>query len=114
MTALLSLLFWSYSILICWELREKPKGRAGIGSPLPNHVVCRRETLLGGRDDADDATPAPGTEEHGTRLKGEQRVVIPPTDVDAGVEVRAALPNDDLAGVDQLAAEALDAEALTL
>ena len=49
---------------------------------------------------------------HGARGQREQRVVAAAADVVAGVEVGAALADDDLAGVDQLAAEALDAEAL--
>ena len=43
---------------------------------------------------------------------GEQRVVAAAADVDAGVEVRAALADDDLAGLDDLAAEPLDAQPL--
>ena len=42
----------------------------------------------------------------------EQRVVVATADTGAGVEVGAALANDDLAGVDELTTEALDAEAL--
>ena len=42
----------------------------------------------------------------------EQGVVAAAADPVARVEVGAALPDDDLAGVDQLAAEALDAEPL--
>ena len=45
-------------------------------------------------------------------LQGEQRVVATAADVGAGVEVRAAQTDDDLAGEDLLAAEALHAEAL--
>jgi hypothetical protein len=90
------------------------KGRTRPARPFKQPIVCRREYLLGSRDDADDATPAAGTEEHGTRLKREQRVIVTATDIHARVEVRAALANDDFAGVDDLAAEPLDAEALTL
>ena len=43
---------------------------------------------------------------------GEQRVVAATADVHAGVEVGAALADQDLAGLDDLAAEALDAEPL--
>ena len=42
----------------------------------------------------------------------EERVVAATADVGAGVEVRATLTDDDLAGVDELTAEALDAETL--
>ena len=44
--------------------------------------------------------------------KREQRVVAAAADVVAGVEVGAALAEDDLAGLDLLAAEPLHAEAL--
>ena len=49
---------------------------------------------------------------HRTGLEREQGVVATATDVRAGVEVRAALADDDLARADDLAAEALHAEAL--
>ena len=71
--------------------------------------VSRR---LGGRDDVDDPAAAAGAELDGAGDEREQRVVAAAADAVAGVEVGAALADDDLAGVDQLAAEALDAEAL--
>ena len=59
------------------------------------------------------------TEPGGTRveldgacLEGEQRVVAAAADAAARVEVGAALADDDLAGVDELAAVPLDAEPL--
>jgi len=103
---------------------EKDEGASRNRLAPSNHLVCWREALRVyrdwsfdrrlDRDNADDATPTTRTEEHGTRLKREQRVVSPATDVHSRVEVRAALTDDDLAGVDELAAETLDAEALTL
>ena len=42
----------------------------------------------------------------------EQRVVAATADTITGMEVSAALPNDDLTGVHQLAAESLDAQPL--
>ena len=42
----------------------------------------------------------------------EQRVVAAPADQVTRVELGAALPNDDLAGLDDLAAEPLDAKPL--
>ena len=42
----------------------------------------------------------------------EERVVATTTNAVTGVEVRATLADDDLAGVDDLAAETLDAEVL--
>jgi hypothetical protein len=44
----------------------------------------------------------------------EQRVIAAAADTVAWVEVRTALPDDDLAGVDQLAAEPFDAEPLRI
>ena len=69
-----------------------------------------RERL--GSDDVDDAAPAAGAELHRAVLEREQGVILAAAHVEAGVEVRATLANDDLAGVDQLATEALHAEAL--
>src|SRR5690349_15048401 len=45
---------------------------------------------------------------------GEQGVVAAHADVDAGMELRAALAHQDVAGDDALAAELLEAEALGL
>src|SRR5262245_47546916 len=64
------------------------------------------------RDDVDDATAAPLAELHGTADEREQGVVAAAAHAGARVEVGAALADDDLARVDDLAAEALDAEAL--
>ncbi len=44
--------------------------------------------------------------------RGEQGVVTAAADVHAWVEVSSALADEDLAGLDELAAEALDAEPL--
>lgn len=74
-----------------------PDGRSG---------VCRS------RNDVDGLATALGTELDGTGREGEQRVVAAASHVHAGVEVGAALAHDDLAGVDGLATEALDAESL--
>ena len=65
-----------------------------------------------GSTDVDDPATAEGTELDVTGSGGEQGVVVATTDVAARVEVGAALADDDLAGLDDLAAEALDAEAL--
>ncbi len=56
--------------------------------------------------------PPFGAELDRTGREGEQGVVAAAADVDAGVEVGAALADDDLARADDLAAEALHAEAL--
>src|SRR5689334_16038734 len=87
--------------------------RAGPGFPARPRSTC---SLLGcgrgRRDDVDDATLTPRTELDVPGDQGEQRVVATAADAVARVEVGAALADDDLAGVDQLPAEALDPEPL--
>src|SRR5688500_886420 len=86
--------------------------RAGR-KPGPALAKVCREGLLGRlRDDVDDLSATAAAELDRTRAEREQRVVATPADVQPRVEVGAALAHDDLAGVDQLTAEALDAEAL--
>src|SRR5690606_1470400 len=68
--------------------------------------------LLCSSDDVDDLAAALRAELDSARLKSEQRVVAATADVHAGVEVGAALADDNLAGVDLLAAETLDAKSL--
>jgi len=63
--------------------------------------------LLG--EDVDDATTAPRAEFHGTCRQREQGVILASADVESGMKVSAALPDDDLAGADVLSAEALHA-----
>jgi hypothetical protein len=65
-----------------------------------------------GANDVDGLAAALLTELHGTGSGGEQGVVTATADVDAGVEVRAALTHDYLARLDDLTTEPLDAEAL--
>src|SRR5439155_2120882 len=67
---------------------------------------------LGDRDHADRPPAAPGAELNVPRNQREQGVVAAAAHTHAGVEVGAVLAHDDLAGADQLAAEALDAEPL--
>jgi hypothetical protein len=64
------------------------------------------------RDDVDDAASATGSELNRASGESEQGVVATSSNVAAGVEVGAALADDDLAGVDDLAAETLHAETL--
>ena len=72
---------------------------------------CTRGAGLG-EHDVDDPAAAESAELNVTGGGGEQGVVVAAADVAAGVEVGAALADEDFAGLDQLAAEALDAEAL--
>jgi GTP-binding protein len=69
----------------------------GVTTLLDYHHSPRRRAEHGG---------------HGAGGEGEQRVVATAADVVARVEVRAALADDDLTRVDDLAAEALHAETL--
>ena len=62
--------------------------------------------------DVDGLATALGAELDGAGGRREQRVVAATSDVHAGVEVGAALADDDLACLDDLAAEPLDAKPL--
>src|ERR1700730_3238096 len=106
----------------CWHsLRSrgprpctKDKGRTRKVRPLSHTRTVRQAEVLRGRDDADGLAPAVAAELDRTGDQREQRVVAPAAHVQAGVEVRAALAHDDLAGVDGLTAEALHTEALSV
>ncbi len=62
----------------------------------------------------DHATLALGLELYNTVDCGEQGVVASDTDVGSGVELRAALAHEDVTGFYELAAEALNAQALSI
>src|SRR4051812_34891319 len=62
--------------------------------------------------DGDGLASPPRAEGDRAGVEREQRVVAPATDTQTRVEVGPALAHDDLAGLDDLAAEALHAEAL--
>lgn len=62
----------------------------------------------------DDLAAAVRAELNVAGSSGEQGVVVATADVVAGVEVGAALADDDLTGADELAAEALDAQTLSV
>src|SRR5674536_24032 len=79
-----------------------------LGGRLGGRIGWRRS----GRDDADGLAATLGVEQHRARREREQRVVATAADSVPRVEVRPALPNDDLAGLDHLPAVPLDAEAL--
>src|SRR4051794_25557196 len=82
-----------------------------MGEPRPPHFpkCC---CLLGGRHDVDHLAAALLPELDSAGGDGEQGVVAAAAQVGAGVEVGAALADDDLARIHDLAAEALHAEAL--
>src|SRR5690606_40698836 len=85
-------------------------GGAGPRRPPPPEALRSRSGLSS--DDADRLAATLGAELDGTGGQREQGVVLATADVVTGVELRAALADEDLARVDELAAEALDAEAL--
>ena len=85
--------------------RTGQSARALVGGTL---CVC---SGLDGRDGDGLASPS-RAEGDRTGVEREQRVVAAATDAQTRVEVGAALTDDDLAGLDDLAAEALHAEAL--
>src|SRR3712207_3733008 len=60
----------------------------------------------------DDPTAALGAELDLALDQGEERIVAAPANSGAGMEVGTALPHDDLARVDELAAEPFHAEPL--
>lgn len=69
--------------------------------------------LGGGGDDVDAAILA-GVELDGAVGDSEERVIAPLADIAAGMKTIADLADDDVAGDDRLAAELLDAAALTV
>src|SRR5690606_4328380 len=71
-----------------------------------------RKIRSGDRNDVHDLAAAAGAELDGTRQQREQRVVAATAHARAGVEVGAALTDQDLTRADDLTAEALHAEPL--
>src|SRR5450756_1544774 len=67
-----------------------------------------------GENDVDALAATTGAELHRTWSQREQRVIAAAADVQARVEVGAALANDDLAGRHDLTTEALHAETLSV
>jgi len=62
-----------------------------------------------GREDADSLATARFTKLHVSLDQREERVIAPAADIRTGMELGAALPDQNLTGVDGLAAETLDA-----
>lgn len=69
---------------------------------------------LGVSNDVDHSATALGPESDLTGCEREQSVIPTPTDVFAGMKVRAVLAHDDLAGLDLLTTEALHAQVLSV
>src|SRR5699024_3343013 len=85
-----------------------------LHSPLTGRNPIGIDRILSGSgsDDVDDPAPLAGAELHGAGSQSEEGVVSSTADVGSGVELGSALADEDLAGLDGLAAEALDAEVL--
>src|SRR3954468_7157251 len=92
--------------------RSAPRELGSEPSPPQSPRPCRGFAGSVAGQDIDDPASTPGAELHVAGDQRKQGVVAATTDAGAGVEVRAALADDDLAGVDQLAAVPLHAEAL--
>ena len=72
----------------------------------------RRDENLDALNDVDDLATALCAKLNRARYESEERVVATATNTFAGVEVGAALTNEDFAGLDDLTAVALHAEVL--
>src|SRR5260370_34023277 len=94
------------------RLPGRPSGRTACTLVLPVPPAGLRRGL--GRNDAHGPAAVERTELHQPADQREQRVVAAAAYAVAGVEMRAVLADDDLARVHELAARALDAEALGL
>src|ERR1700712_1334653 len=86
---------------------ERTKRPAPLGKSWLLHCSCSS-------NDVHDAAAAGGAELDSAGRQGEQRVVSTASDACAGVEVGAALADDDFAGLDDLTAEALHAQVLSV
>src|SRR4051794_19771956 len=100
-----------FDVLCPHDAAETTLGRSAVAD-RPNVKNVGRLFGRDRRNDVDDLAATTPSELDSTCRQREERVVAATADVGAGVEVRAALANDDLAGVDELAAEALHAEPL--
>src|SRR5262249_50128425 len=92
-----------------------PPRQGGAAWPARLRTLVRRLGRLGrarAGNDAHRAATADAAELHRAGHQREQRVITATADAVARVEVRAALPDDDLARVHRLTAEALDAKPL--
>src|SRR5699024_5102042 len=92
------------------EVMQTPPGPRG--RPALRSWAATGSGLGAGRNDVDGLAATLGAELDRTGGEGEQRVVAATPHADARVEPGAALADQDLAGVDLLATEPLDAETL--
>jgi hypothetical protein len=71
-----------------------------------------KNRVLTDRDHIHYATTASATKFHGSRSEGEEGVIFASAHIGSGVEVSAALANQDLTAIDYLTAETLDSQIL--
>src|SRR5699024_7032148 len=91
------------------DLLSRKSGRRN--GPLRFRLFDKLLFLGVSRNDLDDPAPAPVGELDAACRECEQGVVAALPDVDAGVELRAALTDEDLTGVDGLTAKPLHTQA---
>ena len=91
--------------------------KRGAADRSPSDIRRCREAAIrrlppasGGTTEMNLRPPMPVVKLHGAGFQREQRVVAAHADPLAGMKLGAALPHDDVAGNDDLAAEFLDAE----
>ena len=90
--------------------RERPQGKETLPKYINLLAVKRKRSLVRARYDVHP--PAFAVELDHAVNQGEQRKILAFADVAAGVERRADLPNENVAGANFLAAESLDATPL--
>jgi hypothetical protein len=83
---------------------KKRKGRAAA-----RPILHKTETLGRGLDYRDNLAATFGAELHCSGCESEQRVIVTATNVVTGVEVSAALTNQDFASLNNLTAKPLNA-----
>jgi hypothetical protein len=83
--------------------------KSGKGEPQLAPVLHKTRILGTGLDYRDNLAATFGAELHCAGCQSEQRVIVTATNVVTGVEVSAALTNQDFASLNNLTAEPLNA-----
>jgi hypothetical protein len=83
--------------------------KSGKGEPQLALSLHKTETLGRGLDYRDNLAATFGAELHCAGCESEQRVIVTATNVVTGVEVSAALTNQDFASLNNLTAKPLNA-----
>jgi hypothetical protein len=83
--------------------------KSGKGEPRLAPILHKTEILGRGLDYRDNLAATFGAELHCSGCESEQRVIVTATNVVTGVEVSAALTNQDFASLNDLTAKPLNA-----